>query len=440
MDGGSNPPEGSKQGLSPRRPRSRILKPSMARPPAETEGGHFALALEREAGKAKLAEEIERLASERERIVVLLAGGSCSGKTTAAEELVDRFGDDLLLVSTDSYYRGRSWMHEHLPKGHGDNFDHPGAVDLERLAADVVDLREGRAVEMPRYRFDTAERAEPTTAAPRRIIVVEGLHALSEPLRAIGPDYGAFFDASRHGKFIRRLRREIGGAQRDTGERVEEIIARIAHMVEPMYDRHVAPTRERADLVILNDYAPEESLGLSQRHQVKYRCPDGFELPPGCQDGPAVTQIDHYFFSPGTPGDGEVIRMREACSEHGRTTTLTYRTPAHARLGFQQHELSADVTEDVSGSLERLYGSRLLVIKRRAEFVMPLLGGRAVRIDTVDVGANGRRTGLGTFAEYSARQPITVTHHRRLEQVLGRDRGDAVGRSYFQLARERLGV
>ncbi|HEY8109209.1 MAG TPA: hypothetical protein VIF43_04345 [Patescibacteria group bacterium] len=405
---------------------------------AEAEGGGLALELEREEGKANLVETVERLAAERERIIVLIAGGSCSGKTTAARELAERFGTDALLVPTDSYYHGRSRLPDLLPPGHHDNFDHPDAVELDRLAADLRALREGRVVEMPNYQFDTAERAEPVTVGPKPIIIVEGLYALSEPLRSIGPDYGVFFDASRHGKFIRRLKREAGGAERDTRESVYDIVARIAEMVEPMYERYVEPTRAHADLIVRNDYTPEESAELPRVDQLKLRCPEGFALPEPYRTGRAVRQVDHYFFDPAMAA-GETLRMRKEGSGPDRTMTLSYRVSGHERLPLFRGHLSAEVSEDVSGLLERLYGSRLFVEKRRTEYAPPCLEGGTVHVDTdVEARSNGRRAELGTFAEFSAVGEITPVEALRLERSVGRAPEDIVNRSYYQLAREAL--
>ena len=189
-------------------------------------------------------------------IVVGIAGGTGSGKTTVARAIADRLGtQNLLHISHDSYYKDQS----HLPFAQRAeiNFDHPDALESELLAKHLELLKMGQDVQVPGYDFTTHSRKPSTeTAAPARIILVEGILIFSEPKLLPLLDIKIFVDTDSDLRFIRRLRRDMA----DRGRDVESVIHQYEDTVRPMHLEFVEPSKRCADVIIptgLNSVALE---------------------------------------------------------------------------------------------------------------------------------------------------------------------------------------
>lgn len=179
-------------------------------------------------------------------LVLGIAGGTGSGKTTVAEELCARLGEeDYALVNQDSYYKDNAGltMNERLRL----NYDHPDLIDLPLLTEHVRELIAGRAIEKPVYSFVEHTRTRETVRVqPKPLIIVEGILVLYfEDLRRL-MDIKLFVDCDPDVRFIRRLERDI----RERGRTQESVIRQYLTTVRPMHIEFVEPSKRHADVII----------------------------------------------------------------------------------------------------------------------------------------------------------------------------------------------
>jgi uridine kinase len=178
--------------------------------------------------------------------LVGIAGPSGSGKTSLARALVDHFGQDAVtLVPLDAYYRDLAALGPQARLQR--NFDTPEALDAELVTRQLADLARGQAVEMPVYRFDTHTRApHGTIAAPAKNVIVEGLFTLYWPLLRELLQLKVFVDVDDAVGLSRRIERDV----RERGRTPASVQQQYELTVRPMYERHVRPTKDHADLVL----------------------------------------------------------------------------------------------------------------------------------------------------------------------------------------------
>jgi len=179
-------------------------------------------------------------------LVIGIAGGSGSGKTTVAQEILYRVGADKIAhLQHDAYYKDLSGLP--TPLRMDVNFDHPNSLETELLIKHVESLRDGRSVEVPIYDFATDRRTSQTfTVAARNVILVEGILIFTEPeLRKLF-DIKLFVDADSDLRFIRRLQRDITERNRTT----ESVIKQYLTTVRPMHLDFVEPSKRYADIII----------------------------------------------------------------------------------------------------------------------------------------------------------------------------------------------
>ncbi len=179
-------------------------------------------------------------------IVIGVAGGTGSGKTTVANQILQRVGaEHIACIPHDAYYRDLS----HLPPRQRDqvNYDHPNALETELLIEHLKELHAGRAVEIPVYDFTTHTRTQHTRRvelAP--VILVEGILVFAEPeLRKLF-DVKIYVDTDADVRFIRRLRRDI----EERGRSVESVCEQYLSTVRPMHLEFVEPSKRYADIII----------------------------------------------------------------------------------------------------------------------------------------------------------------------------------------------
>jgi uridine kinase len=185
--------------------------------------------------------------SERPEIILGMAGGTASGKTTAAIALAEALGPDCLLVFHDRYYLPLPPAFLHNPGAF--NFDHPESLDTSRLEADLDELAGGRSVRMPVYDFSRHDRLSPDQwedVHPRRVIVVEGFLVLAESGLAKRLTHRVFVDAPADLRLARRIRRDMA----ERGRTVESVLDQYERTVRPMHLQFVEPSRQTADLVV----------------------------------------------------------------------------------------------------------------------------------------------------------------------------------------------
>jgi uridine kinase len=179
-------------------------------------------------------------------VLLGVAGGSGSGKTTVARALLEAVGQDrIAFLAQDSYYRDLDW---HAGERHADhNFDHPSAIDTERLVADLRQLKRGRAIEAPIYDFVNDRRLERTLRVEARpVVLVEGILLLAEPKVRALLDFKVFVDTDADVRLARRLERDIA----ERGRRVEDILRQYMATVRPMHLEFVEPSKRWADVIV----------------------------------------------------------------------------------------------------------------------------------------------------------------------------------------------
>jgi len=180
-----------------------------------------------------------------------LAGGSGSGKTTIAEEVVERLAGKVALLHHDAYYRNRVELT--FEERTRVNYDHPTSLETELLIGHLESLRSGIAVEHPVYDFSKHLRAEKTIRIePAPVVVIEGILVLSEPDLRSELDLKIFVDTDPDLRLARRLERDIA----ERGRSVDSVISQYFATVRPMHLEFVEPSRRYADLIIPEGYNP----------------------------------------------------------------------------------------------------------------------------------------------------------------------------------------
>jgi len=179
-------------------------------------------------------------------LVIGIAGGSGSGKTTVAQEILQRVGPErIAFLQHDSYYKDLSGL---PPAQRAEvNFDHPHSLETGLLIQHIASLRDGEAVEVPIYDFSTHSRTGQTfPVQSRRVILVEGILIFTEATLREMFDVKIFVDTDSDIRFIRRLERDITERKRTT----ESVIKQYQSTVRPMHMEFVEPSKRYADVII----------------------------------------------------------------------------------------------------------------------------------------------------------------------------------------------
>jgi uridine kinase len=179
-------------------------------------------------------------------VVLGIAGGSGSGKTTVLNRILREFGaDPIAILDHDAYYEDLS----HLSPDQRSqfNFDHPEALETELMREHLDRLMEGEAVEKPMYDFTTHTREDETeTVEPRPVIILEGLLVLAESTLEEQMDIKIYVDAADDIRLMRRIRRDM----QERGRSIEGILRQYERTVRPMHLEFVEPSKREADIVI----------------------------------------------------------------------------------------------------------------------------------------------------------------------------------------------
>lgn len=198
-------------------------------------------------------------------IVIGIAGGSGSGKTTLMRNLIERFGDDVTVLSHDNYYRPYEELS--IEERRRVNFDHPDAFETEMMNEHLRELKEGRAIDCPIYDYTTYSRSKETTRIePRKVILVEGILIFENKELCSQMDIKIFVDTDADVRLIRRIKRDV--AKR--GRSLDSVLNQYLSSVKPMHEQFVEPSKKNADLVVLeggrNLVALEMIIDRIQRH------------------------------------------------------------------------------------------------------------------------------------------------------------------------------
>ena len=186
-------------------------------------------------------------------IIIGIAGGTGSGKTTIAKNITKAYQKgQVLRLDLDSYYRDLSGMTR--KERSTVNFDHPASLEIDLLVKHVEALCAGETVQIPIYNFATHNRSKETQhAEPHRVIIIEGILALNFPALTDMMDVKLYVDTPSDIRFIRRLKRDII----ERGRSVDSVIDQYRETVRPMHYQFVEPNKYLADVII-----PEGGMNL----------------------------------------------------------------------------------------------------------------------------------------------------------------------------------
>lgn len=208
-------------------------------------------------------------------LIVGVAGGTGSGKTTVAEKIRSAVGDsNVALIDQDSYYRDLS--HLSLPERRKNNFDHPDAIEFELMMQHVQELKERQAVKKPAYSFQTSTRTgEYLLIEPADVVIVEGILILCDKALRNTMDIKVFVDTDDDIRLVRRLLRDI----RDRDRTVEHVIDQYMETVRPSHLTFVEPSKRYADIIIpeggMNRVAISIVVG-TLKHWLQYGMEDAY--------------------------------------------------------------------------------------------------------------------------------------------------------------------
>ena len=198
-------------------------------------------------------------------LVIGIAGGSGSGKTTLMKRLVERFGNNVSVLSHDNYYK----RHDELSFEERAilNYDEPGALDTSLMVYQLDQLRHGVAIDCPVYDFAQHNRSDETIhVEPEKVIIVECIMIFVDPdLRSL-MDIKIFVDTDADIRLCRRIKRDVT----KRGRSLESVITQYKQTVKPMHEMYVEPSKKFADLVVpeggKNQVALDMIEGRIQRH------------------------------------------------------------------------------------------------------------------------------------------------------------------------------
>ena len=179
-------------------------------------------------------------------IIIGIAGGTGSGKTTVVRKIVNSLAPgEVVLLPQDSYYKDSSHVPAELRQQI--NFDHPDAFEWPLLLQHIQMLKEGKSIEQPVYHYQTSSRlAETIHVEPRPVIIIEGILALCDPDLRNMMDLKIFVDADPDERLIRVIQRDVV----ERGRTAEAVMERYTRVLKPMHQQFIEPTKRYADLII----------------------------------------------------------------------------------------------------------------------------------------------------------------------------------------------
>lgn len=200
-----------------------------------------------------------------EPLIIGIAGGTGSGKTTITKRILERFAGKVSVIYHDDYYKQQDDLtYEQRCRV---NYDHPDAFDTDRFLQDIKALREGREVYSPVYDFTVHNRSkEQKRIAPAPVVLVEGILIFADPRLTGLMDIRIFVDTDADVRILRRISRDV----RVRGRSLESVIDQYLTTVKPMHEKYVEPSKKMADILVLeggnNEVALDLIMGRIERH------------------------------------------------------------------------------------------------------------------------------------------------------------------------------
>ena len=179
-------------------------------------------------------------------ILIGVASGTGSGKTTLTHHLKEHFGEDVTVIGHDSYYkRQEGKTYEERAK---QNYDHPSAFDTDLLIEHLQALKRGKSIQCPVYSYTDHNRTDQTvTVHPAKVIIVEGILIFQNPVLRDMFDIKLFVETDADERILRRALRDV----EERGRTLQSVVTQYLTTVKPMHDQYVEPSRKYADIIVL---------------------------------------------------------------------------------------------------------------------------------------------------------------------------------------------
>lgn len=179
-------------------------------------------------------------------ILIGIAGGTGSGKTTLTRHLKQHFGDDVTVIGHDSYYKRQEG--KTYDERTRQNYDHPSAFDTDLLIQHLRELKAGRSILCPVYSFSDHNRTDETVEIfPTKVIIVEGILIFQNPTLREMFDIKIFVETDADERILRRCLRDV----EERGRTLQSVVTQYLTTVKPMHEQYVEPSRKYADIVVL---------------------------------------------------------------------------------------------------------------------------------------------------------------------------------------------
>lgn len=178
-------------------------------------------------------------------LVIGIAGGTGSGKTTITRKLVERFGSDVSVIKHDNYYKAHHDMtYEERSKL---NYDHPDSLDTDLMIEDIKAIKEGKVVKCPVYDFTVHDRSNDTeTIYPSKVLIIEGILIFTDKRLCKEMDIKIFVDTDADVRILRRIIRDV----KKRGRSLDSVVDQYLDTVKPMHEQFVEPSKKNADIII----------------------------------------------------------------------------------------------------------------------------------------------------------------------------------------------
>ncbi len=199
-------------------------------------------------------------------LVIGIAGGSGSGKTTVVKKIATRCNStSVTVIPQDAYYKDQGSLTPEEKKKI--NFDHPSSIEFSLLVEHLDMLKQNRSIEMPVYSYLTCARAKETiTVNPTDVVIVEGILILSDPEMRKRMDIKIFVDADSDDRLMRIIRRDI----HERGRNYDQVLTHYENWVKPMHMQFIEPTKRYADIIVPEGGANEKAIQIITSHLHHY--------------------------------------------------------------------------------------------------------------------------------------------------------------------------